>query len=110
MKKGFYFISRIITFSLLCLFIFYQIKAERYLTDIQNEYAFFDNQKRISYEPFVWFYLRSKIWQINNNRIYWQSIYMPYKEKELLGKYDFLVFNIEFNAYAIKCFYKKKSY
>ena len=86
--------------------IFYQIKVEVYKNELIREYNFYSDSKRLSWQPFALFYIESKKWKKNDNRKYWQCLYKSYKDKGIMNEEE-LLFNIEFNAYLTKCYYRK---
>lgn len=95
-------------FCILVAVIGLQYKAESYKKEINQRYGFYINRKRISYKPFFVFYLKSKGFSDSYYNIYWDTINLPYEEKELLRNGYTLLYNIQYNAYLMYCFYDRK--
>jgi len=110
MKKVF----KVLILIFLVLFgigIFFQIKVELYKQKLIDSYNFrYLRNKRSRYTPFVVFFLESKI--IKKNKCYFANINLPYQEYEKImsirriphSEYT-LVYNIEYNAYLMYCYY-----
>lgn len=93
---------------ILLILIGFQIDAEVYRKKIDIQYSFFENRKRISYKPFFWFYIQSRGLREPSYNIYWDSINLPYEQKDLFGKDKVLLFNIQYNAYFLYCYYTRE--
>jgi hypothetical protein len=104
LKKIMVYSGLLLAVLLLGIAVYFQYKAEKHIKEVNDEYSFFEEKNRLSYEPFVFFYLSSKVWSKEKNAIFWDSIIKPYEEKGLLDGKTTVRLNIELNAYMMKCY------
>jgi len=89
---------------LLILTMFFQYKAEKYLSEVDNKYGLFKDKERISYTPFLVFYLYAKT-DKDFYLTYSKYLHYPYKEKGLSTKY---LINNTYGTYFIYCYFTKE--
>ncbi|UZR99107.1 hypothetical protein [Chondrinema litorale] len=88
------------------IILFFQYKAESYLSKQKNTYGIFVKQKRVNYLPFIMFYIDAKVFSPEKYSVYWCNIHLPYEEKQINNDY---MFNIEFGTYYVYSFYDVSS-
>ena len=91
------------------IMIYFQIKVETYKNQLIELYDFdYLKRERKRYHPFVVFYLYSKLY--GKNKEYFRSTRYPYelydiKHNIITEEYrDYILSNIEYNAYLMYCY------
>ena len=119
LKKILKIVVKIIKVFLLLIFIliggimiYFQIKVETYKNQLIELYDFdYLKRERKRYHPFVVFYLYSKLYC--KNKEYFRSTRYPYElydiKHNITEEYrDYILSNIEYNAYLMYCYDFKK--